>query len=369
MVILHTESSSGWGGQEIRILREAEGMRALGYEIVFAIAEGGGLVQKAKNAGFTVYEVAFKKARALPTLMHLVSIIRKHKVQMINTHSSLDAWIGGIAGRVTGRKIIRTRHLSTPIRKGLNSLLLYKALADFVVTTSSAVVPLIASQARISKNQCRSIPTGVDPSAIQVMPGTSEDFRNQWGLGPHDILVGTACFVRSWKGIYDLMDAAEKLRERKEIKWVVIGGGYVADYAKVAKERRLDDILFFTGHLDSPFAAIAALDIFTLLSTAHEGVSQASLQAAYLHRPMITTTVGGLPEVCIHEVTGLQVPPRSPEKIVEAVLRLADDPSLRRQMGQKAHELVLEKFTWQHTLDEMQNVYDVLNKKEGKCLT
>ena len=70
------------------------------------------------------------------------------------------------------------------------------------------------------------------------------------------------------------------LKGRKEIKWVVVGGGHVDDYRPKIKEMGLEDSMQFIGHLDKPYAAIAAMDIFTLLSTANEGISQASLQAA-----------------------------------------------------------------------------------------
>jgi glycosyltransferase involved in cell wall biosynthesis len=115
--------------------------------------------------------------------------------------------------------------------------------------------------------------------------------------------------------------------------------------------------LVFTGHLDDPYTALAALDIFTLLSTAHEGISQASLQAAYLKKPLITTTIGGLPEVCLDGITGILVPPSSPEKVAEAVLRLASDSHLRATYGNAASRLVEEKFTLNHTLDHMEQVF------------
>ena len=91
MKILHTESSNGFGGQEIRILREAIGMRENGHEVVMAIAKGGKLIAKARAKGFTVYELTFKKHASLSTLWHLLRIISKHKIDLVNTHSSMDA--------------------------------------------------------------------------------------------------------------------------------------------------------------------------------------------------------------------------------------------------------------------------------------
>ena len=56
MRILHTESSTGWGGQEIRILHEAKGMRDRGHEVILAVKQSGKLIEKARHEGFKVYE-------------------------------------------------------------------------------------------------------------------------------------------------------------------------------------------------------------------------------------------------------------------------------------------------------------------------
>src|SRR3989338_11715898 len=159
MRILHLEASSGWGGQEIRILREAEGMRERGHEVIFGVTRGGKLVEKARAARFLVYELNFKRLFWPFSLFRLLAIARRHRINLINTHSSLDAWIGGMAARLARVPVIRTRHLSTPIKSGLNSRLLYGALADFVVTTCASIVPLIAKQSGKSALLCRSIAT------------------------------------------------------------------------------------------------------------------------------------------------------------------------------------------------------------------
>lgn len=104
MRLLHTESSRGWGGQEIRILREAEGMRKRGHEVFLAVNSGGALIPRAREAGFTVYELPFRKSSALKTIYALVQICKVHNIDLVNTHSSLDAWIGGIAARIAKKK-------------------------------------------------------------------------------------------------------------------------------------------------------------------------------------------------------------------------------------------------------------------------
>ena len=359
MIILHLEASAGWGGQEIRILREAEGMRKRGHTVILAVTKGGKLVKHGREAGFIVYQLNFRRPAWLACLLRLVWIIAKHRVDLINTHSSLDSWIGGIAGRFTRRLIVRTRHLSTPIKPGFNSRFLYGTLADFVVTTCSSILPMIANQSGKEYSKCRSIATGVDPRKIEVLPGDAARFREKMGILPEDFLVGTACFMRSWKGVDDLLKAADLLREVPRLKWVVIGGGHAERHIRFAEELKLKNVLF-TGHLESPFAALAALDVFTLLSTAHEGVSQAILQAAYLGKPLLSTQTGGLAEVCIDQQTGFNVPPFSPNEVAAAVIRLKENGDLREQFGKRARLLVLNKFTLDHTLDQMEGVYQLL---------
>lgn len=361
MNILHVEASSGWGGQEIRILREAEGMRTRGHTIVLAVAKGGGLVQRARDAGFAVYEVNFKKLFWPICLFQLLFIMYTHKIDLVNTHSSLDSWIGGIASRIAKRPIIRTRHVSTPIKAGFNSHFVYGMLADFVVTTCSSILPMIVLQSGKRPDQCRSIVTGVDPQNINPTPKEAVLFREQFGILPDDFLVGTACFMRSWKGIDDLLKAADILRQVPHLKWVIIGGGHAQRHKNFAAELKLTNVIF-TGHLEQPFPALAALDLFALLSTANEGVSQAILQAGFLGKPLLSTQIGGLAEVCIDQITGINVPPFAPEEVAKAVLQLNQNRELRTLFGNRAKQLVLEKFTFSQTLDQMEAVLQIFKK-------
>ena len=318
MRILHTESSNGWGGQEIRILREAEGMRNRGHEVIFAVVQGGTLAKKAQESGFSVYELPPYKIKN-PSGFIAADLNHQPASDRSGQHPLLLRRLDRGDRRPHHRqKSVRTRHLSAPTRKGINSFIVYRILADYVVTTSSVILPMIQQQARLSQTRVQCIPTGVDPSRLTYQQEEAAHFRRTLGVNDGDILVGTVCVVRSWKGIVDFLKAAQLLKDHQQIKWVIVGGGHVHDYTPKLDEMGLHGRVTFTGHLDTPYAAIAAMDIFALLSTANEGISQATLQASYLEKPLITTSIGGLPEVCLDGETGIVVPPFSPEKIAEA---------------------------------------------------
>lgn len=358
--ILHLEASPGWGGQEIRILKESEGIRDLGHNVIMAVQKNGGLVKQARQKSFQVYEVNYKKAFWPISFFKLIYIIKKHNINIINTHSSEDSWLGGVIGRLLRVPIIRTRHLSTRIKKGLNSRLLYGYLANYVVTTCREIVDIIIHQAKKDPNKCISIPTGVDISSINVKPQDIIDFKKKFEIHSNEFVVGTACFMRSWKGIEDLLKAAKILENQKDIKFVLIGGGHIDTYLKLAKDMNLKNVIF-TKHLENPLSGIASLDIFALLSTAHEGVAQASLQAAYLGKPLITTPTGGLKEVCINDDTGIQVNLFSPNEVADAILRLKDNKNLREKYSKNA-KILAKKFSLDNMISQMQKVYfEVLN--------
>lgn len=360
MNILHTEASLGWGGQEMRILSEAIGMRERGHQVYFAVAKGAKLALRARTEGFTVYEIPLEKPALLRPLRQLRKLIRELKIDLINTHSSWDSWVGGIAARLMGIKALRTRHLSAPIHPGLNAKLLYHKLTDYVVTTSTVAADMVVNRSSLPTEKCRCIATGVNPADLTVSQDQIAAFREKYDVGPEDFLAGTLCVVRSWKGVLDLIRAADFLRNHDDLKWIIAGGGYLDGPKKLVHELSLDHKVFFTDHLEKPAEAVAAFDLFLLLSTANEGISQASLQAAYLEKPLITTTIGGLPEVCLEAKTGFLVPPHAPEQVAERVLRLKENPLLREEMGHAGKKLVENQFTREKMLDEMEEVYSLL---------
>lgn len=359
MNILHTEYSQGWGGQEIRIFTEAQGMRDRGYHVFFAVQKGAELGKRAKVAGFEVLECDFRRRKCLITIPQLVRFIKKNRIELVNTHSSKDAWIGGIAARIGGAKIIRTRHLTGHIRGGINSLFLYKLLADYVITTSSSIIPIISKKARIPINQLCCIATGINPDKVHSTQEEVKAFREKFSIKDTDFVVGTLCVVRSWKGIADFIQTAEAFKTNAAIKFLVVGGGHLDKFKSLAEEKDLGNLIF-TGHMENPFPALMSFDIFCLLSTANEGISQASLQAAYLRKPMITTRTGGLPEVCVDRDTGFLVDNCSPEQIIDKIKAIMSDPTMAKQMGDNGRKLVEGKFTIKHMLDQTEGVYNKL---------
>lgn len=106
---------------------------------------------------------------------------------------------------------------------------------------------------------------------------------------------------------------------------------------------KLQNTIFLAGRIPDAYKYLKALDVFVLPSV-KEGFPWALLEAMSAKLPVIATTVGANPEIIENEKNGLLVKPADPQALVEALVRLADNEPLRRELGIQAHQTVLHKF-------------------------
>ena len=97
--------------------------------------------------------------------------------------------------------------------------------------------------------------------------------------------------------------------------------------------------------------------MFALPSFANEGVPQALIQAMMVGLPCVTTSVGGIPELAIHEKTALVVPSENAAELGAALKRLLGDSELRKKLGEAARTHSATGFSYQGMLDRMEEIY------------
>lgn len=353
--ILHTEASKGWGGQEIRILDEASGLRNRGYDVHIAASEQAPIFTAASKRSIPVHPVPLDQ-RSLSSLLSLVALIRRLRPDVIVTHSSSDSWLAAIATRLPGTQlpIVRMRHLSTPVASGMLNRWLYGRVPAKVVTTGEAIRTLLIETLDLDANKVVSIPTGADPSHFK--PGARADARRQLGLPADAPIVGIVATLRSWKGHRFLISAMRDPR-LAAARLVIVGEGpqSVALRDQVSAEGLTDRVLF-AGQREDVAPWLQALDVFALPSTGNEGVPQALVQAMLSEVPVVTTPVGAIPELVKDGETGLLVAPSDANALAAAVARLLNDPRLARELAIAARRLAAARFGAPAMLDAMDAV-------------
>lgn len=356
MRILHTESSCGWGGQELRILAEAEGMARRGHDLLIGAPPGSRIVAEAQKRRLAV--------RALPIARKGVSgwralrdLFKVETVDIINTHSSTDSWLVALAriGVSNFTPVVRTRHISAPIPDNFLTRWLYNHGSDRIVTTGEALRQQVIEQTGVDPGRITSVPTGVDLQRFR--PGDRAASRVHLGLAREDFLVGIVATLRSWKGHRYLLEALALIPD-ESTKVVIVGAGPQEDNIRRQIEQQgLASRVIVSGHQDDVVPWLHSFDVFALPSYANEGVPQAIMQAMACGLAVITTGIGAIGEAARDGVTALMVKPGDAAAVATAIVRLRDDPALRTRLSEAACLQAQARFSSETMLDRMENMF------------
>lgn len=359
MRILHTESSLGMGGQEYRVLQEAQGMETRGHKVVVAAPQGSQLAALAEQRGLQVKTTSSGNRGWITLIPSYLRIMKQCEIDVVNTHGSLDSWTASIAGRISSRRpiIIRTRHKSTPVSRTWRHRLLYGRLPHVVTTTGEAVRQELMTGNRLSPSQVISIPTGVDLERFHPQ-SPDASLRKSLGLGNQGPLIGAVTFLRPEKGMTVLIEAVGWLKKRfSTLECVIIGdGGEKAVLLDCIRKLGLEHCVHLVGFRQDVPALLAILDVVVIPSF-EEGIPQSLTQALAMERPVVASAVGGVPEVVQDGVTGLLVPPRDPVFLAEKIACLLHDPIAASRMGRVGRQVIQERYSMEHMLNQTETVY------------
>jgi len=356
MNIVHTESSLGWGGQEIRILTEAAGMRPRGHQVTLLCSPKAKIFGEAILRGIPV--TALPIARKNPAGMWaLYRWLKSNPVDVINTHSSTDTWLAAIARQLlrNAPPIVRTRHISAPVPNNPMTRWLYQKASSHIVTTGEMLRRQLIEDNGYAASSITSVPTGIDTS--HFVPGDKIVAREKLGLTKNGIIIGIVATLRSWKGHRYLLEAFAQLPDRNSRLLIVGDGPQSEALQKQIVGLGLTDRVVMPGDQRDVLPWLQAMDIFVLPSYANEGVPQAILQAMLCGLPVITTPVGSITEAVQEGITGILVTPKQALSLQAAIKRLIDDAELRKKLGAAALHFAQAGFGIHKMLDNMETVF------------
>jgi glycosyltransferase involved in cell wall biosynthesis len=353
--IVHTEASLGWGGQELRILAESQGLMRRGHDVRLICPPEARIYAEAPAWGLPVIALPIGEKR-LAGLRSMVGWFRHNRCDVISTHSSTDSWLSALAMLLLGRPIpiVRTRHISAPVTMNLLTRWLYTGATSRIVTAGEALRKELIERNGFPAARIDSVPTGIDTARFR--PGDRTAARKALGLPVDRPIVGIVATLRSWKGHLHLIEAFAGLPE--SVSLVLVGDGPM----RPQLEAKVDQLglrarTTFAGNRTDVVPWLQALDVFALPSYANEGVPQALVQAMLTGLPCVTTNVGSMAEVAIDGTTALVVPPKDPIALRAALSRLLDDGVLRTRLGEAARAHCAASFSYERMLDRMETIY------------
>jgi glycosyltransferase involved in cell wall biosynthesis len=363
MRILHTEWSDGLGGQEKRVLAEAEGLARRGHHVVIACREHARIKDEAEKSGLAVRTFPLKKPYDIGSIVGLAHFIKENKFDVVNTHSGVDSWIGGLASKLSGTPVLaRTRHLNIPLKRSMLNFIHY--LPDIYITCGENMRDNLIRKCGFPAGNVVSIPTGADPSFSTVTKNRAAG--KKYGLDMDSRVITYVGILRSVKGHEVTLRAVKTVVESNPAaKFLIVGDGprkaALEDYVN---DLRISDHVIFSGFVND-IAEIYSFTDVAVLSSWSEGLPQSLLQAMAAGVPVVATRVGGVPEVVIHEKTGLLVEPGDHEALSNGLIKILNNEGLASQLVENARELIEKEYSLDHMIDKIEGLYGTLLKQKG----
>ncbi len=359
MKILHTEWSDGFGGQERRVLAEARGLSRRGHHLAIACRQNSWIRGEAEKEGLETYVLPMRSQFDLPSMLRLRRILKQNRFEIVNTHSGVDSWIGGIAAKLAGVPgLVRTRHLDIPLRRNMLNFVHY--LPDRYITCGEAMRRTLVRDCGFPEHRVVSIPTGVDERFFQIERHAGR--KREFGIAPGSPMVANIGILRKVKGHEILLAAVPGiLKSFPDVCFLLVGDGprRAALEAKAA-ELGISGHVRFTGFIDDVSGILSCADV-VVNSSWSEGLPQSVLQALAAGVPVVATAVGGVPEVVRDGDTGILVPPGDHDALATGVSRMLARPSDLADVLRRGRELVTERFSLAGMLNQTERLYrDVL---------
>jgi L-malate glycosyltransferase len=362
--LFQIDAGKEWRGGQRQSFFLARELKRKGYVFRFYVQQDSPLHQKAEAEGLPVYPLKMRSEADLRAIFSLARSMRKAECQLVHSHDAHSAAIAAAAASWAKVPLrIVSRRVDFPVKNNFFARKKYIDNIDLIIAVSDEVRKILI-QSGIPGWKVRVIPSGIDYSPFEKVKDRNY-LRRELNFSGNHFLAGIVAYLADHKGHKYLIKAMEFLREKAPaVKLIIVGEGPLQiELTRLARETQVDDMVFFMGFREDIPRILASLDLF-VLSSYKEGLGSSILDAMASRLPVVATQAGGIPEVVIHEETGLLVPPRNPQSLAEAILRLYQDRELARNLAEKGYHLVHEKFSASGMAEKIIREYERLAGKK-----
>ncbi|MFI5362272.1 MAG: glycosyltransferase [Elusimicrobiota bacterium] len=368
--VFHVDGERGFRGGERQLLYLAAALRARGRRNVIYARAGGELLAAAESAGFETRSLPFLNEWD-PFSARRLAADASREDAVIHAHTGHAAGAAALAS-LAGRPYVAHRRVDFPV--GLAARLFKYSRADKVVAVSEAIARILR-EAGVPGANIAVIPDGIPVSAEEnawlrdgaerfspPSPVEKEEHRRvlaaELGVDPALIWIGNLAALVPHKDHDTLLAAAViVLLKNPSARFLIAGSGpEEARLARSVERMGLSGKVLFLGQRADAARLLKSLDVYAHSSWG-EGMGSVLLEAAACGVPVAATAAGGVPDIVEDGATGLLAPPRRPEALADAILRLCGDRPLARRLAAEGLSR-LPRFGLSRMAADMEKIYD-----------
>lgn len=344
---------------------------------VIVLSEPGPLVEKLRQLtkNISIFELGVLRRQhfsprgvfrcavnILIAVFKIIRLARQGKVKLIYSNT-IGVLPGAVAAKLLG--VPHIWHIHEIIEKPKP---LWRVLSAVVGLCSAAVVAVSRATANHLIKGCswNANKTTVVYNGISTEPFENADgkpIRQEFGVSDETYLVCMVGRISSWKGQDCLIEAARYIKTNfSDFKILIVGDVFrgnewiLSDLREKVRAFGLEDTVIFTGYRTDVPSIIKAADIVAVPSVAPDPLPTVALEAMACSKPVVSSAVGGLPEIVEDGVTGFVVPPNDPETLADKMMLLGKSHELRTAMGRKGRDRFDKMFSLERFAAEIQGV-------------
>jgi glycosyltransferase involved in cell wall biosynthesis len=342
--VLHLyPKADSFTGAAVQLRELARGLAARGHHVGVATRPSPEWTEWCREAGLPHVPLPMRSALDLRSVLGLIRILREQRIQVVHCHKGRARTLAILAGLfVEIPVLILNRGVSFPLNP-VNRLGYTTWRVSAIVAVSHSIKRgLVAQGVLAAKIEVIYSGTDTDRFHPDVDGGA---IRRALGLGPDQVLV-TQVGIRSWRGNEDVLDAmARVIRRAPHARLLLVGARRPESLYAMARARGLAGAVHVLGYREDIPEILAASDLVVDASYAGAGITGSLREALAVETPVIGTDVEGIPELIQDGETGLLVPPRNPEALAQAILRVLENPVRAREMARRGRKRVEALFS------------------------
>ncbi|MEM2338355.1 MAG: glycosyltransferase family 4 protein [Candidatus Bathyarchaeia archaeon] len=373
------------GGTEVAIYELGKRLVNKGCEVVLVTPTPSVRSKCEDDSGMDVYRVPIPLELSMLSPIHfygrlfppplistrvLLKILEKNKNRKIDILHQFHLFYLG-ATCVFAKKILKipliTSLMGWDTYDPLHPLpRLHQPYLEFVMGHSNLITSpskrLLSCMSQAHKEKVRVIPHGVDISRFNIHVNRNEQ-KEKLGVKSDEILALAVQRLAPKKAVEHLIYAMSIVsKENPKVKLVIVGDGpEKARLTELTRKLGINQNVVFKGFVDSQDLPkyYLACDIFVLHSL-YEQFGIVLVEAMACGKPVISTTVGAIPEIVDNEKIGFLVEPKNPKQLADAILKLANDEKLRKKFGEEGKKKAKENYDWNIIVEKYLKVYKQL---------
>ncbi|MBM6722447.1 polysaccharide pyruvyl transferase CsaB [Pseudoflavonifractor phocaeensis] len=373
MKVIHLISGGDSGGAKTHVHSLLQNLSRT-IEVTMVCFMEGPFAQEARELGIST--VVLPGHNLLHTFRTLKQMIREGGYQIIHCHGARGNMMGALLRKATGLPVVTTVHsdyrldyLGRPFSRisygTINTIALRRL--DYRIGVSDAMTNLLISR-KFDPDKLFTIYNGLDFTP-RTPAMTREAYWKSVGLqaDENSVVVGIAARLNPVKDIATLVRGFALAHETcPNLRLLIAGDGEQMDMLKnLARELGVAEQVCFAGWVTDTDSFYNALDINTLTSLS-ETFPYSLTEGARAGLPTVASRVGGVPYLIEHGVHGFLFEAGDDQALARHLITLAQDPELRRHIGQRLYQRAKEDYSLESTLQRQLSIYQAILRRQGR---